>query len=452
VDCAVYLDDFLLVVAEDMVDLVTNAIFKLCNDIGVKIATDKLQIGTKVTFLGIDVDLDNLSLDVAPKRRSQWINDIKAIRHSAGAPLSVWDQIVVKLTWGAQVLRRLWPQLQHLFGVMYADGAYEASRAVPVDAPTDQVLSTIIDILTDDPPLNIDLHNARIWDGHYADSTFPIKAGYDIDTDSIIVYTDASGFAAGAIWGKESFSVKFPVRWAKRHHINFKELYCIYMTLLRNRTTWHGCRLLFLVDSQVALAVLLKRRSPSSYLHDLVTKINDLRAEMEVTIMGRWVDTDAMRDHGADKLSRLEQLGYSDEYQVAPEPMTTLEALHPTNVDACTAPGGHNKLNDRYSSDIASLAFNADSLHVNPPYSDVAHFLSIIRKKLAAYPHASVRIIAPLWPDRSWCKDLERLGTRIHTFPCRWLLFQIPAFSWKRERWELQSAGPIRWPVGVWVL
>ena len=423
-----------------------------------------------IEFVGIGVSAVSRRAYVTDDRKSKLADDIAAYLLRPGevtsrrsiAELTGRLQFVASFVDGGQgLLRALYkardaftPTYTHLLDTPSARAAWAPYVQVHGATPTVRAaLTTFSSRLFAAPgrTIHFDLANgAGFWQGIVAETDAELDDGRDTREGIPVVTGDASGYGVGAWHGYHRFQHWLPPQLcAPATSSNYRELYVVYLSLLRWGHRWAGRRLLVRSDNSTVVSILRLRHTDSPSLGALFERVKQLAGYHRIELAARHIA--GVANGLADRLSRKRLTSDRDDWKLARPEFEQLEGLYgPHDVDAAADPSGHNAHLPRFWSWLDS-ALEQDwaglNVYCNPPYSNVGAF--VIKALLArdARPTTSgATLVVPDWPNRSWHRLVTKHFTIVRRYPAGTDLFtrrdpSAPALD--------RHIGPTRWPVLV---
>ena len=278
-----YLDDFFFAASAEskLCSSYMDTILSCFQFLGVPVAEDKL-VGptTCITYLGIEIDSSQHCIRLPDDKLIElnallllWLNKKKTTKREL---LS----LIGKLSFAAKVVKP---------GRIFLRRLIDLSKSV-------SKLHHYIDI-NRDARLDISWWHQFLsdWNG------ISIIQDAPVSSDSILLFTDASGLGFGAVFGFHWFSLPWP-NFMVHHHINFKELFAIIAAVHSWGNSWINMQIIFMTDNQPICDIWRRGSTPDSTLMCLVRHLFFRAAKHNINIVFKHIP--GQFNDMADLLSR----------------------------------------------------------------------------------------------------------------------------------------------------
>lgn len=423
-----------------------------------------------IEFVGIGVSAVDRRAYVTADRKAKLADDIadyllrpdEAVPRRAVAELTGRLQFVAAFVDGGQgLLRALYSardafagNYSHLFDSPSARAAWAPYVQVYGATPTVRAaLTSFSSRLTSSTgrTIHFDLAaGAGFWQGVVTETDAELDDGRDTLEGIPVVTGDASGYGIGAWHGHHRYQ-----HWLPPHlcspatSSNYRELYVVYMSLLRWGPRWAGRRLLVRSDNSTVVSIIRHRHTDAPALAALFERIKQLSDYYRIELAARHIA--GVANGLADRLSRKRLTSDRDDWKLARPEFDALERLcGPHDVDAASDPSGHNAHLPRFWSWLDS-ALDKDwaglNVYCNPPYSNVGAFvLKALMARDARPTDSGATLVVPDWPSRSWHRLVTKHFSIIRRYPAGTDLFTRRDPSSPAADCRI---GPTRWPVLV---
>jgi hypothetical protein len=311
-----YVDDFLIIVPKTQsTDEKITLINKICNDLGVPLATAKNEQGTSLVYTGTGIDTVNWKI---------WIPESR--KHSISILLK---ELMEKKSVTAKEMQRIAGKLQFICRAMPAGKAF--LHFIYTSIPHDAKPSTKIPLTTD---ITIDL---RWWHTHLTtwDGVGLISEEEWTRSSEITLETDASseigwGIYCNGEWANGKWTPDQLARAKRQTRVSvpWMELYAIVKAATTWGERWRGKKITFLGDCKGLIDGLKKGAVRSDEMAALLRVLANHAVTHKYEWRARWIPGDT--NTKADLLSRQENEKFLREYPTAnrhalppsPDPLT----------------------------------------------------------------------------------------------------------------------------------
>ena len=469
---AAYLDDFGMrhaaTLTPEQARQQFDSVLRVLADIGAEAKPEKCEPPRRsFEYLGFEVSSDTKTVGVTASRKAKLRADIADFlarpglvtgRRDLAALIGKLQYVAAFVDSGQQRLVRPYRARDAFVDPRHASNP----AAVSAWAPRVQVYGLTAEVRSDLAAFADSLGAAAakriyydlpggtaFWRGQCLDSDEYLDATSRTSFGVPVVTGDASGYGVGAHFDVHRFQHWLPDRLCSPNtSSNYRELYVVYLSLLRWSPRWRGERLLVRSDNSTTVALLNGGCTSSDALSPLLARVRRLAQAEDIDIRARHIAGKA--NVLADTLSRLRLVNDRDDWQLSREAFDLLERrLGPHEVDAACDPSGHNAQLARFWSaadDALRQSWQGLNVYVNPPFSLIKEFVLKALSEFDLDRQTAVTMIVPDWPQRSWARLVARHFRVVTRYPAGTDLFT-------RRDPRAPSApircGPTRWPVCV---
>ena len=284
----VYLDDFLIISKnKHQCALALQELIKLLRKLGFNIHWGKVvDPTTKITFLGIELDSDTMSLRLPRDKLISFRQELQNFLSRKRASKRQLQSLAGRLSWAAGVVKGGRVFLRRIFNQI------NALKHVSHKA-----------IIT--PAVREDL---KWW--HTFLYTFNGRSAILDATPVECVFTDACEDAAGGIFGYDWFYFNWTedLPQAKYLHINEKEVLAVVVAANRWAPLWSNKRIILRSDNMVTVASVNKCSSRNTLIMRCLRHLFWLSASFNFHLTAKFFP--GYQNTAADAASRLHTPGY----------------------------------------------------------------------------------------------------------------------------------------------
>ena len=277
----VFVDDFLhMAQSEEEANASQDFLLALLPLLGLAEKTSKRVRATKnITFLGFVFDFPSCSVSISDKRATSILKEISVLASGKMVVTSCLQSTVGKLVFASQVVRGAQTFTRRLFD------------AVAAIRRTKMLLS---------PEMKADL---GWWRRYLQLENGSRMVHWSVNRLVRRCCSDASDSAGGGIFEGAAWIHAWSPR-QKAWHINIKELWAVFHSLLTWSPSWKGQDVLFAVDNSAAFSWINSGTARSPQAMALLRRIYWICARANIRLRAVWIPSEL--NFAADAASRLD--------------------------------------------------------------------------------------------------------------------------------------------------
>ncbi|XP_061170276.1 uncharacterized protein LOC133179566 [Saccostrea echinata] len=280
------LDDFLLVgppsysICEKQLCILLNTF----DHIGIPMKQDKTVFPTTtITFLGLELDTDNMIIRLPEEKLSKIRKEIFNAKCRKKMTLQEIQSLIGLLNFACAVVTPGRTFLRRLIDLTKGFKKPHHKRRITKDA-------------------RADLEAWSLFIEHFNGSSFFLDDKLQT-SETLQLYTDASGLGHGGVFGKQWFYGEWTTEWTK-HHISVKELFPIVVAVHLWGNQMANKRICFFSDNMAVVYVINKQSAKDQSIMNLLRRLIVQCLKFNILFYAKHVP--GVKNILSDKLSRLQ--------------------------------------------------------------------------------------------------------------------------------------------------